>query len=105
MSNLIDLIQHSLNEDQASNLVHLSFPENSFIDGMVIATGRSSRHSQAIVEHLVERIKPMGLGHVHIEGFDQGQWILVDLGSILVHVFQTEFRDIYKLETLWSFDQ
>jgi ribosome-associated protein len=70
-------------------------------DHMVIATGRSSRQVAAIAEHLADRLKQeMGLS-VRMEGKELGDWVLIDAGDVIVHVFRPEVRDFYQLEKMW----
>lgn len=73
----------------------------SYADYFVICSGRSTRHVQALAEHLEKallqrRIKPMG-----VEGLSEGQWVLLDLGDVIVHIFYQPMRAIYDLEGLW----
>jgi ribosome-associated protein len=70
---------------------------------MVVCSGRSSRQVAAIAEHLAERLKSAGHKGVRVEGKAQGDWVLVDAGDIIVHVFRPEVRELYQLERLWSF--
>jgi ribosome-associated protein len=69
---------------------------------MVIATGRSNRHVSAIADQLVERLKAEGFRNLRIEGVPQCDWVLVDSGDVVVHVFRPEVRTFYNLEKLWS---
>lgn len=75
--------------------------KSSIADHMVIASGRSSRQVAAISEKLVERLKEdFGL-HCKIEGKDIGDWVLIDAGDVIVHVFRPEVREFYQLEKMW----
>jgi len=69
---------------------------------MVIASGTSSRQLSAMADHLVERLKAAGHSGVTIDGKDQGDWVLVDAGDVVVHLFRPEVREFYRLERLWS---
>jgi ribosome-associated protein len=69
---------------------------------MVIATGRSNRHVSAIADQLVERLKAEGFRNLRIEGVPQCDWVLVDSGDVVVHLFRPEVRTFYNLEKLWS---
>jgi len=74
----------------------------SFADVFVIASGRSDRQVRSIADGVVEAIKKSG-GRVHgVEGADEGRWVLIDLGDVIVHVFQKQVREDYDLERLWS---
>jgi ribosome-associated protein len=69
---------------------------------MVIATGRSNRHVSAIADQLIERLKAEGFRNLRIEGVPQCDWVLVDSGDGVVHLFRPEVRTFYNLEKLWS---
>jgi ribosome-associated protein len=69
---------------------------------MVIANGRSNRHVSAIADQLVEKLKAAGVNHLRIEGVPQCDWVLVDSGDVVVHLFRPEVRNFYNLEKLWS---
>lgn len=100
---LLNLIQSSLDDDQAEDVVVIDMAGKSAIaDSMVIATGRSSRHVASMAEHLRERLKPR-LGRTPpVEGLTQGDWVLVDAGDVVVHLFRAEVRAFYNLEKMWS---
>ena len=74
----------------------------SFTDGFVIATGAQRRQTQAICDAVIERLKAAGEHVGHLEGYDRGEWILLDLSDVVVHVFTPETRDFYALERLWG---
>jgi ribosome-associated protein len=74
----------------------------SFTDGFVIATGAQRRQTQAICDAIIERLKAAGEHVGHLEGYDRGEWILLDLSDVVVHVFTPETRDFYALERLWG---
>ncbi len=76
----------------------------SFTDTMIITSGRSITHVRALAEKIVETAKASSINILGSEGQDQGEWILVDLGDIVVHVMQQTTRDYYQLEKLWSVD-
>ncbi|MEM7377795.1 MAG: ribosome silencing factor, partial [Pseudomonadota bacterium] len=76
--------------------------KTSVADYMVVATGTSRRHAQALAERVIERIEALGLRARGVEGLDAAEWVLVDLGDVLVHVMQAQSRDLYALEKLWS---
>lgn len=69
---------------------------------MVIASGRSQRHVTAIADHLVRKLKDEGVGNVRVEGLPNADWVLIDAGDIIVHLFRPEVRDFYNLERIWA---
>ena len=75
---------------------------NAFTDFMIILSGRSSRQVQAIAEHLLRRAKGLGIRPLGREGLKRAQWVLLDFGEVVVHVFQADLRSYYDLEGLWS---
>lgn len=71
-------------------------------DAMVVASGRSNRHVGAIADQLVQKLKEKGHRDLRIEGMPQCDWVLVDAGDVVVHIFRPEVRSFYNLEKLWS---
>ncbi|MEM7717883.1 MAG: ribosome silencing factor [Pseudomonadota bacterium] len=99
---LLDLILKSLDEDKAEEIVKIALKGKSeMADWMVIASGRSSRQVAAISEHLVETLKRDHNVLSKIEGKDAGDWVLIDAGDVIVHVFRPEVREFYQLEKMW----
>ncbi|MDQ2090016.1 ribosome silencing factor [Marimonas arenosa] len=100
---LLAHILSSLDTDKAEDIVQIDLRGKSSIgDYMVICSGRSSRQVIAIAEKLVERLKHE-LGRLSkIEGKDAGDWVLIDTGDIIVHVFRPEVREFYQLEKMWQ---
>jgi ribosome-associated protein len=93
----------SLDDDKAENIVTIDLEgRTSLCDAAVIASGRSSRHVSAMAEHLARRLKEGGYGTRPISGQVQGDWVLVDAGDVIVHLFRPEVRDYYDLEGMWS---
>jgi len=102
-SELLTRILASLDDDKAENVVTVNLEGRSALcDAAVIATGRSSRHVAAMAEHLGRRLKEAGYGTRPITGATQGDWVLVDAGDVIVHLFRPEVRDYYDLEGMWS---
>ena len=102
---LLGLIEKSLDDDKAENIVAIDLSgKSSIADYMVIATGRSSRQLAAMAEHLHEKLKAKGLAQVGIEGERQGDWVLIDGGDVIVHLFRPEIRGLYNLEKMWGME-
>jgi len=95
----------SLEDAKAEDISTLDLDGKSALaDQMIIASGRSSRHVAAIAEQLVEKLKSAGSKHLRIEGQPHCDWVLVDAGDVIVHIFRPEVRSFYNLEKLWSPD-
>ena len=101
---LHELVLRSLDDDQAQEIVSIPLEGKSTIaDHMVIASGRSTRQVAAMAQKLAERIKHGGFGHCRIEGLPAADWVLVDAGDIVIHLFRPEVRTFYNLERMWGF--
>jgi len=102
---LKDLIQKVLDDHQAEDIVVIDLHGKSTIgDYMVIATGRSSRQVISLAESLIQALKAKGLVGIKPEGAKQGDWILVDAGDVIIHLFRPEVREFYSLEKMWEAD-
>jgi ribosome-associated protein len=100
---LLALIVQSLDDDQAIDITKLDLKgKTSIADYMVIASGTSNRHVGAMTDHLLRRIKSGGIKGTSVEGAAQADWVLIDAGDVLVHLFRPEVREFYKLEKLWG---
>ncbi|MDX1483307.1 MAG: ribosome silencing factor [Alphaproteobacteria bacterium] len=100
---LLDLIKRSLDDDLAEEVVVIDLAGKTTIaDHMVIASGRNPRHIGAMAEHLKEKIKAAGLPSPPIEGLEQSEWVLIDGGDVIVHLFRPESRLLYNLEKMWG---
>ena len=103
---LLNRILTSLDDDKAEQIAIIDLEgRSSLCDTIVIANGRSSRHVASIAEHLARRLKEVGYGTCHMDGLTQGDWVLVDAGDVIVHVFRPEVRAYYDLEGMWSVDE
>jgi ribosome-associated protein len=103
---LLSRILTSLDEDKAEDIVTVDLTgRSSLCDAIVIASGRSQRHVAAIAEHLARKLKETGYGTAHIEGLTQGDWVLIDAGDFIIHIFRPEVRTYYDLEGMWSVDE
>jgi ribosome-associated protein len=97
------VIVGSLEDDKAENVVTLDLEgKASFCDRMVIATGLADRQITAMAEHLSEKLHEAGLKRVQVEGSNGADWVLVDAGDIVVHLFKPEARAMYALEKMWG---
>jgi ribosome-associated protein len=102
---LLALVLQSLDDDQAQELVTIDLDGKTTIaDFMVIASGRSTRQVAAMAQKLGERLKQGGFGNPRIEGLPAADWVLVDAGGVIVHLFRPEVRTFYNLERMWGFD-
>ena len=98
------LILHQLGEDQAQETISIPLAgKSSIADHMVIASGRSTRHVSAIADKLAQRIKQETGRPVRVEGLPNADWVLIDAGDVIVHLFRPEVRSFYNLERMWSF--
>lgn len=99
---LRQLIEKSLDDDKAEEIVSYDLMgRTSLTDYMIIASGKSARQVTAMAEHLREKLEKMGK-KPHVEGLQQGDWVLLDTGDVIVHLFRPEVRAFYQLERLWS---
>ena len=96
-------IEKILDRNKAQNIITINLKNKSYIaDYMIIASGTSSRHLQALSEILVNELKKIGLENCRIEGKESNDWKLVDTQDIIVHIFHPEKRNFYDLEKMWS---
>ena len=96
-------ILHSLNEMKAEDTVVIDLSDKSSIgETMVVTTGRSNVHLQAIADRVIKDLKAAGMTGIAVEGLRQGDWVVIDTGSVLVHVFRPEVRAFYGIESMWS---
>lgn len=99
------LIEDSLDADKAEQIVKIDLAgKSSIADYMVIASGSNARQLAAMADHLVDKLKSRGQKNVPIEGKSQGDWVLVDAGDVIVHLFQPDARKHYALEKMWDAD-
>ncbi|BBD99075.1 ribosome silencing factor [Sphingobium amiense] len=98
------LVMQSLDDDQAQETVSIPLEgKSSIADHMVIASGRSSRQVAAMAQHLAERIKKETGRSARVEGLPVADWVLIDAGDVIVHLFKPEVRSFYNLERMWGF--
>lgn len=100
---LLDLVKRSLDDDIADDVVVIDLAGKTAIaDYMVIGSGRNPRHIGAMADHLKEKIKGASLSAPPIEGQDQAEWVLIDGGDVIIHLFKPESRALYNLEKIWG---
>mgnify|MGYP001381707110 CR=1 FL=1 len=106
MDNIVDLkktILSTLDKNKALNIVSIDLADkSSMADYMIIASGTSSRHIQALSEQVLEKFKNSGIKNCKIEGSDSNEWKLIDGIDLIVHIFNPEKRKFYELEKIWS---
>ncbi|MCV3767499.1 MULTISPECIES: ribosome silencing factor [unclassified Rhizobium] len=99
----LETVLESLEDSKAENISHIDITGKSALgDHMVIVSGRSNRHVTAIADHLIDDIKAAGFGPTRVEGLETGDWVLIDAGDIIVHVFRPEIREFYNIEKMWA---
>ena len=97
------LVLKRLDDDQAQDIVFIDLKgKSSMADGLVVASGRSHRHVGAVADHLLRALKDAGHGRARVEGLPACDWVLIDAGDLIVHLFRPEVRAYYNLEKIWS---
>ncbi|MDH5435907.1 MAG: ribosome silencing factor [Gammaproteobacteria bacterium] len=100
------LVLDALEDMKALDVITLDVRDiSSMTDIMVIATGTSNTHTKSVASYVFDKAKAAGMKPLGMEGEDQGEWVLVDLGDIVVHVMKHDVRDFYNLEKLWSMSE
>lgn len=103
ISRALDIVLASLEDSKAEDIVSIDIQGKSSLgDYMVIASGRSNRHVSAASEHLISALKDAGLGNPRVEGLSSADWVLIDAGDIIVHIFRPEVREFYAIEKMWQ---
>jgi ribosome-associated protein len=98
-----DLVLRSIDDDKAEDVVVIDLHgKSSIADYMVVASGRSARQVGAMAEHLREKLKEIGVDGVEVEGMPQCDWVLIDAGDVIVHLFRPEVRAFYNIEKMWG---
>ena len=97
------MLLHRLDEDKAQDIVVIDLKDKSSVaDTMIVASGRSHRHVGALADHLLRLLKDAGQGKARVEGLPHCDWVLIDAGDIIVHLFRPEVRSFYNIEKIWS---
>ena len=105
VSDLKALIETSLDDDKALNIETIDISSQTAIaDYLVIASGTSSTQVKALAEKLKDRLNGRDYKNIRTEGSEQGDWVIVDAGDIIVHLFKPEIREFYNIKKMWSMD-
>jgi ribosome-associated protein len=107
LSTLKDLVLNSLEDDKALDIEVIKLEDNeisALADYIIVASGTSSTQTKRLAEKLKDRMNARGLKDIRIEGLSQGDWVVVDLGDIVVHLFRPEVREFYNIEKMWTMD-
>ena len=100
---LESLALEHLDDDKALDVVTIDLRgKSSVTDVMIIASGRSNRQVGAIADHLIRALKESGRGRPRVEGMPACDWVLIDAGDVIVHIFRPEVREFYNIEKMWS---
>ena len=100
-----ELILKRLDDDKAQDVVFIDLKDKSSVaDAMIVASGRSHRHVSALADHLLRALKDEGFGRARVEGLPHCDWVLIDAGDVIVHLFRPEVRVFYNIEKIWSVD-
>jgi ribosome-associated protein len=102
-ADLLGLILRTLDDGKAEDVVVIELSgKSSLADQLVIASGRSSRQVTALADQVATKLKDAGYGRMPTEGKDHGDWVLLDAGDVILHVFRPEVRTFYNLEKMWG---
>ncbi|WP_088348289.1 MULTISPECIES: ribosome silencing factor [Rhodomicrobium] len=105
-ASILTTVLDSLSDAKAEDVVSIDLHGKTSIgDTMVIASGRSQRHVGAIADQLRDKLKADGVGGLRVEGMPHCDWVLIDAGDVIVHIFRPEVRQFYNLEKMWSADR
>jgi ribosome-associated protein len=105
-AHLLNVVLDTLDAAKAEKVVCIDLKGKTSIgDHMVLASGRSQRHVGAVADHVIRKLKDEGFGRARVEGQPQCDWVLIDAGDVIVHVFRPEVREFYNLEKMWSADR
>jgi ribosome-associated protein len=100
----LDVILAQLDDAKAEQIVSIPLDDKRAVaDAVVVASGRSNRHVGAIADQLVQKLKEKGYRDIRVQGMPQCDWVLVDIGDVIVHIFRPEVRSFYNLERMWAF--
>lgn len=99
----LQMVLASLEDSKAEDIVTIDIQgKSSLADYMIVASGRSHRHVAAVADHLLRALKDAGFGNARVEGLSGADWVLIDSGDIIIHIFRPEVREFYNLEKMWQ---
>lgn len=99
---IVECVKNSLEDDKAEDVVVIDLMgKTSIADKMIIASGSSARMVNAMTEHIVKNLKQLTT-HIKTEGRGQSDWVLIDVGDVIVHLFRPEVRSFYSIEKIWA---
>ncbi|MDZ7822884.1 MAG: ribosome silencing factor [Ahrensia sp.] len=102
---IYDLVIDSLESSKAVDINPINIKDKSALaDFMIVASGTSNRHVNAVSDHLLRALKDSGFGNPKVEGLANADWVLVDAGDVIIHIFRPEVREFYQIEKIWSED-
>lgn len=102
---LLSIAVTALEDAKAEDLVTIDLAgKSSLADHMIVASGRSDRHVKSIADQVLRALKEAGEGRASVEGLETADWVLIDAGDVVIHVFRPEVRDFYGLEKMWAAD-
>ena len=102
---LATMVVQQLDDDKAENILNSPLAGKSpMADAMIVASGRSARHVSALADHVSQKLKEAGAPKVRVEGLPNADWVLIDAGDLIVHIFRPEVREFYNLERIWAGD-
>lgn len=99
------MVLSRLDDEKAQDIVFIDLRDKSSVaDAMIVASGRSHRHVAAMADHLLRKLKEEGYGKCRVEGLPHADWVLIDAGDLIVHLFRPEVRAFYNIEKIWAVD-
>ena len=102
---LVDLILDTLDDAKAEETVSVDITgKSSLADHMIVTSGRSQRHVGAVADQVINALRDNGYGKPRVEGLPHCDWVLVDAGDVILHIFRPEVREFYSLEKMWQAD-
>lgn len=104
VEDVLQAVRASLDDDKALDMAVIPLAgKTSIADYMIVASGTSTRHVGSMADHIVDAVKKLGVPFAAVEGVPHCEWVLIDVGDVVVHLFRPEMREFYALERLWGF--